>query len=72
MFNYLCDKILSFLSARLEYRFVSITLCADSCLFHHVSAFSFVKLLEYAEEVLLCNHVIVYFKKNRADQRELI
>jgi len=27
-------------------------------------------LLEYAEEVLFCNHVIVYFKKNRADQRE--
>jgi len=32
--------------------------------------FSFVTLLEYAEEVLYCNHVIVYFKKNRADQRK--
>jgi len=33
--------------------------------------FSFVTLLEYAEEVLFCNHIIIYFKKNRADQSEL-
>lgn len=33
---------------------------------------SFVTLLEYAEEVLFCNHIIIYFKKNRADQKPLI
>jgi len=27
-------------------------------------------LLDYAEEVLFCEHVIICFKKNRADQRE--
>lgn len=33
---------------------------------------SFVTLLEYAEEVLRCSHVIVCFKKNRADRAFLI
>lgn len=33
---------------------------------------SFVTLLEYAEDVLLCSHVIICFKKNRADQKSLI
>lgn len=33
---------------------------------------SFVTLLEYAEDVLLCSHVIICFKKNRADQKSLL
>jgi len=33
---------------------------------------SFVTLLEYAEEVLKCRHVIVCFKKERADRASLI
>jgi len=33
---------------------------------------SFVTLLEYAEEVLSCSHVIVCFKKNRVDRASLI
>lgn len=33
---------------------------------------SFVTLLEYAEEVLKCSHVIVCFKKTRADRGSLI
>lgn len=33
---------------------------------------SFVTLLEYAEEVLCCSHVIVCFKKNRVDRASLI
>jgi len=33
---------------------------------------SFVTLLEYAEEVLSCTHVIVCFKKNRSDRASLI
>lgn len=33
---------------------------------------SFVMLLEYAEEVLCCSHVIVCFKKNRVDRATLI
>lgn len=33
---------------------------------------SFVALLEYAEEVLSCTHVIVCFKKNRSDRASLI
>lgn len=33
---------------------------------------SFVTLLEYAEEVLSCTHVIVCFKKNRGDRASLV
>lgn len=33
---------------------------------------SFVTLLEYAEEVLKCGHVIVCFKKGRTDRASLI
>jgi ornithine decarboxylase antizyme 1 len=33
---------------------------------------SFVTLLEYAEEVLTCTHVIVCFKKNRSDRASLV
>lgn len=33
---------------------------------------SFVTLLEYAEEVLSCSHVIVCFKKNRGDRASLV
>lgn len=33
---------------------------------------SFVTLLEYAEEVLFCSHVIVCFKKNRGDRASLV
>ena len=33
---------------------------------------SFVTLLEYAEEVLKCSHVIVCFRKNRTDRASLI
>jgi hypothetical protein len=33
---------------------------------------SFVTLLEYAEEVLTCTHVIVCFKKNRNDRASLV
>jgi hypothetical protein len=33
---------------------------------------SFVTVLEYAEEVLCCSHVIVCFKKNRVDRASLI
>lgn len=33
---------------------------------------SFVTLLEYAEEVLKCSHVIVCFKKGRTDRASLI
>lgn len=33
---------------------------------------SFVTLLEYAEEVLSCTHVIVCFKKNRSDRASLV
>ena len=40
------------------------------CIYCVFTISSFIKLLEYAEEVLLCNHVIVRFKKNRADRRE--
>lgn len=33
---------------------------------------SFVTLLEYAEEVLSCSHVIVCFKKNRGERASLV
>lgn len=33
---------------------------------------SFVTLLEYAEDVLLCSHIIICFKKNRADRQSLV
>jgi len=33
---------------------------------------SLVKLLEYAEEILVCNDVVICFKKNRSDQASLI
>jgi len=33
---------------------------------------AFVSLLEYAEEVLCCSHVLVCFKKNRVDRAILI
>jgi len=33
---------------------------------------SFVTLLEYAQDVLSCTHVIVCFKKNRSDRASLI
>lgn len=32
----------------------------------------FVSLLEYAEEVLKCTHVIVFFKKDRSDRAGLV
>lgn len=33
---------------------------------------AFVALLEYAEEVLRCQHAIVFFKKDRMDRGKLV
>lgn len=33
---------------------------------------SFVRLLEYAEDDLSCSHIIICFKKNRADRQSLL
>ncbi|XP_046402871.1 ornithine decarboxylase antizyme 1, partial [Ischnura elegans] len=43
-----------------------------SCLLPEGSKEGFVSLLEYAEEVLKCEHVIVCFKKDRSDRALLV
>jgi len=41
-------------------------------LLQHGSRDSFVSLLEYAESILKCSHIIVYFKKDRKDMSSVM
>jgi len=43
-----------------------------SCLLPEGSKEGFVSLLEYAEEVLKCSHIILCFKKDRTDRALLV